>query len=452
MKIQNAIPARAKAKAKPAPTSGWDKLMLLLLLMCVVQFFGVWVYPKYEFGGAALASPNKTFGVPFQYALWLLILVGTAVFVRRRGVAPFVETLRPFFPLFLIGLLAGAFGIDPFGSVRMLILWTLMSFSAVLVGYSLPPERVQRALLAILAVILLLSLAWSVIMPAYGIQGGEGSRFWRGIFLGKSAMGWGAALVLVVAAGANRPGYRRLPLFTMLLALVCLIGSGSKGALVAAIAASLYGFCMPRLMRRVTPGFGIAIVVVGVLCALVFAALALPIILDMLGRDITLTGRTTIWKTYFDSMSNTPWLGQGPGSYTSLSAITSVLASRLDELGAIATPHSIYLGVLGDAGLFGLAIFIGLMVYMTLVSPALKRGQLWMLGGTIGFLILVDGLVETHEIFSPGPGWFLLMLVRAMALHQEQLAPPEAAQPARGRPMGAAAGSGLAPAMRKAGY
>jgi exopolysaccharide production protein ExoQ len=451
MKIQKSIPAAAKAAA--SSSGRWDKVMLLLLLMCVVQFFGVWIYPKYEFGGAGLSNPTKTLGVPFQYSLWLLILISSIFFVRSRGVAPFVAVLRPFFPLFLVGLLAGAFGIDPIGSVRMLILWTFMAFSAVVLGFSLPPERVQRALLVMMAVLLLFSIVWSVALPSYGVQGGEGSRFWRGFFLGKSALGWGAALVLVMASSANRPGYRRLPIFTMLLAVICLWGSGSKGALVAAIAASAYGFCMPRLMRRVTPGFGIAIVIVGVLCAIVFAALALPIILEMLGRDITLTGRTVIWKTYFMSMSDTPWLGQGPGSYTGLSAITSVLAARLDEYGAIATPHSIYLGVLGDAGLFGLVIFLGLMIYVALILPAIKRGQWWMLSGTLGFLILVDGLVETHEIFSPGPGWFLLMLVRAMALQQDKNTPAEEpAQRGQARPLGGVASRNLAPAMRRTGY
>lgn len=400
-----------------------DKILLLLLLMCVVQFFGAWVYPAYQFGGVALENPTKTLGVPFQYTLWAFIVLISLHTLRERGSALFMTVLAPFAPLIVVGLVAGAFGIDPIGSVRMLILWTLMAFSAVVIGVTLPPERLLRALLTILFVILSLSVLWAVFLPAYGTMGGETGQVWRGLFLAKNAFGWVAALVMVLAISAYRPGYRRLPAATILVALVCLLFSGSKGALVAAVAAATYGFCVPRLMRRVTPGFGIGIVLVGGLCALVFIALALPLILDLLGRDITLTGRTSIWKTYFLSMSDTPWLGLGPGAYTKLSPVTSVLAARLSNFGSIVTPHSIFLGVLGDGGLFGLVAFLGLMTYVTLIAPAVRRGHLWMLSGNIGFLILVAGLVETHEVFSPGPGWFLLILLRAMAMHQDSLAP-----------------------------
>lgn len=438
----------SKPAGKPAGAlSGHDKAMLLLLFMCVVQFFGAWIYPKYEFGGAALGSSNKTLGVPFQYTLWLFILGASALFYRRRGVRPYVEVLQPFVPFFLIGLVAGAFGIDPFGSVRMLMLWSLMALSAVMLGYSIPPARALRALLWIMFGMLLLSTVWSVAMPSYGIQGGEGASLWRGLFLGKNVLGWIAALVLVVATAAYRPGQRRLPALTIVLALLCLVASGSKGSLVAAVAASAYGYFVPRLMRHVTPGFGTAIVLVGGLCSIVLVALAAPIILDLLGRDITLTGRTIIWKTYFLSMADTPWLGEGPGAYTSLSPITAILANRLNDLGAIATPHNMYLGVLGDAGLFGLFIFLGLMVYMALIVPAYRRTPLWMLSGTVGFLIMVDGMVETHEIFSPGPGWFLLILLRALALQQDQHAQAAAPQP---EPVQAVPRGGMRAVLRKA--
>ncbi|MYM74158.1 hypothetical protein GTP56_18400 [Duganella sp. FT134W] len=451
MKIQNSMPG--SARKRPASIGGWDKAMLVMLVMCLVQFFGVWFYPKFEFGSAVLANQGKALSVPFQYLLWAFVLLSAARFLQQRGAAPLVDALKPFFPFLLVGLAASAFGIDPFGSLRMMSLWGLMALSAVVLGYSIPPERALRTMLGSMFVFLLLSAIWSVAMPAYGLQGGEGANMWRGLFVGKNLLGWIAALVLVVACSMYRTGYRRLPAMTIVLAVLCLMGSGSKGALVAALAALAYGYLVPRLMRHVTPGFGTAIILVGGLCAVVCAALVFPIIVDLLGRDVTLTGRTIIWKTYFMSMTNTPWLGQGPGAYTALSAITAVLAARLNDLGAIATPHNIYLGVLGDAGLFGLLAFLGMMIYMVLIVPAYRRGYLWMLTGTIGFLIMANGLVETQQIFSAGPGWFLLILLRSMALRQSGTVGAEPAQQARVRPMSK---SGLAPApapaLHKAGF
>lgn len=409
----------AQGQTPPAQLSGRHKTMLLLLVMCIVQFFSAWIYPAYSFGMAVVSG--KTYAVPFQYCLWVLILVVVVQMVRRQGIASFGAVLGPFLPLLLIGFAAAAFGIDPIGGLRSLMLWCIMAIGAVAIADGLPPERLLRALLATLTVLLLLSIIWSVAVPSYGVMGGSEGRMWRGLFVGKNAFGWVAALALVVAAGAYQPDYRRLPLFAVLLAVICLLGSDSKGALVAAVVAVMYGYWVPRLMRRVTPGFGIALIIGGVVCLVILMALALPILLDLLGRDITLTGRTSIWKMYFLSMTQTPWLGQGPGAYTAPSALTSILAYRLNELGVITTPHSIYLGVLGDAGLFGLVAFLGLMLYMSLIAPARHRGALWMLSGTIGVLMMVDGLVETHEIFSPGPGWFLLILLRAAAMRNDKL-------------------------------
>lgn len=416
--------------------------MLVMLVMCLVQFLGFWFYAKFESGSAVLINQSKIFSVPFQYVLWASILGSTALFVKQRGAGPLAVALKPFIPFLVVGLVAGAFGIDPFGSLRMMSLWGLMALGAMVLGYSIPAERALRTMLWSMFVFLLLSAIWSVAMPTYGLQGGEGANLWRGLFVGKNQLGWIAALVLVVACSMYRTGYRRLPLMTGALAVLCLLGSGSRGALVAALTALAYGYLVPRLMRHVTPGFGTAIVLVGGLCAVVCAALALPIILDLLGRDITLTGRTIIWKTYFISISKTPWIGQGPGAYTALSAITAVLAARLSDLGAIATPHNIYLGVLGDAGLFGLIAFLGMMIHMVLIVPAYRRGHLWMLTGTIGFLIMANGLVETQQIFSAGPGWFLLILLRSMALQQVKIGEAESPRQERQRSMDR---SGLAP-------
>jgi O-antigen ligase len=292
----------------------------------------------------------------------------------------------------------------------------------VTIGVTLPQQQTLRVVLWTALVILLGSALYALALPNYGAQVYGAHNVWRGFFLNKNQLGWFASLTLVVGALCVRRLDGRLPLLVALVSAVCLVGSGSKGALVASVLVVAYGYVLVRLRHAVTPGFGTAIVLVLGLTGGVVAALAYQPLLELLGRDATLSGRTSIWSVFFNAMADSPWLGQGPGAYSGLSPLTAVLANRLDDLGAIVTPHSSYLAAFGDAGLFGLVAFIGLLIYISLVEPLTRRNPLFLMSGTLCFLIAASGFGETHDVFTAGPGWFLLILLRATAWQDSRAA------------------------------
>jgi O-antigen ligase len=416
---------------------GAERFFMVLMLLCAVQFTGVWIYPSSAFGGVISLVMDKRFGVPFQYSVWLLVILGVGMLVKARGFGSLVEVLKPFLPFLLVGLIAGVFGYSPFSSMRLLVLWGVMACAAVAIGTALPQREALRTLLWISLGLLLVSAVYAVALPSYGGQPYAMGTVWRGLFLNKNQLGWFASLTLVIGVMGWGRVEGRLPLAVALLSAVCLIGSGSKGALVASVLVIAYGYVLSRLRRSVTPGFGAAILLfLAVLGGVVFALSYAPV-LELLGRDPTLSGRTSIWAAFFNAMADSPWLGQGPGSYSGLSPLTAALASRLDDLGAIVTPHSSYLAAFGDAGLFGLVAFIGMLVYLSLIEPLSRRTPLFLMSGTVCFLIAASGIAETHDVFSPGPGWFLLILLRALALKEGKQGAAEAAEPApSARPIG----------------
>lgn len=407
-----------RTKLNGAKGDGWRRFMVVLLVLCVIQFAGMWIYPASTFGLILGQASDKPFGVAFQRVLWALLAYTFLRSVMREGLAPLGIALRAFLPFLLVGLVTAVFGYSPFDSLRMLIMWTIMAGAAAIIGNSLPRELVERVLLWSSLVIMLLCVVYALALPGFGTTPYGSETVWRGFFTNKNQFGWFSSLVLMIAVMLRRPGANRLPTVLALLAVVCLLASGSKGGLAAALAAIAYILLLRWVIPKVTPGFGIAVVLVLMLVGVVFFTLAYLPLLELLGRDATLTGRTSIWRVFFNAMVAHPWLGSGPGSFTVASPLTAVLASRLESFGVIYTPHSSYLGVFGDTGLFGLAIFIGMVIYMSLVEPMYRSSRMYLLSGGLCFLIAVSGIVETHEIYTQGPGWFFLILVRTLAIRE----------------------------------
>lgn len=424
----------------PAPRVGFaheqakgsQRFWAFFLVICIIQVSGAWYFRPAVWGGVETMQTEKVYGVPFQYSVWLMILATLGYHVWTNGISKLSRVLSVFFPFWIVGMIAAVFGAEPFASVRYIALWSLIAFAGAVIGTELSARSAVFVLSVTLLVLLLVSAAMSLLVPSIGTQVYASTNVWRGVFTNKNQLGWIAALTLVLVFSMGRRQSGWLVGLTSLVALVCLIASGSKGALVAVVCTLLYRFLVAKLVRHVTPGFGVGVVVFFIVVAAIFGGLVFPYVLEALGRDLTLTGRTEVWRTFFDSMSRTPWIGQGPGAYTSLSSLTLPLARKLQFLGAIVTPHNVFLGVFGDAGLFGLVTFIVLMFYLAIVMPFTRPTTFSVMSAAVASLMISHGMVETHEILSPGPAWFFLILTRALAMN-------EADEPAAAEPDGAAA-------------
>ncbi len=419
-------PPAAQALRSAALRQRWWTILLVLF---TVQFTGAWLFPPASISAFDNLVATKVGGTPYQLSMWGLIVLAFIVHCRTHGFGKIGSALMLFAPFWVVGLLAGAFGVDPVKSLRSLTMFALSMAGAALIGIELAPKRAIQTLCWTLFGIMLASTLLALIVPSIGTQIYGFTTVWRGAFTNKNQLGWIAALTILIAVAMMRGGAMRLSGITALLALVCLLASGSKGALVAALVTMAYVYVVSKLARHVTTGFGMGVLGFILFVAAIFGFLVLPYALEALGRDMTLTGRTDVWRIYFNAMTATPWLGEGPAAYTTISTLTTPLASQLESLGAIVTPHNTYLGVFGDTGLFGLVCFLFPMMYLTAMVPLSRPGLLSTLCASVGFLMLAHGTVETHEVLAPGPGWFFLMLMWAL-LQQEKLQARNGAAPA----------------------
>jgi O-antigen ligase len=224
--------------------------------------------------------------------------------------------------------------------------------------------RMLRWLFRIVAV---LSLAFIVLFPSYGISS-EGE--WKGVFNYKNAMGSGMGLALLVEwqlPAASRLS-KVLKSLAMLLYAVLLLKSDSVTPAVALVGMlillNLYKFTALRLRVPLYAFFAIIAVLIAVGSSLVVANSAS--VLGLLGRSSNLTGRTEIWNLVISFILQRPILGYGYSGFWGGASPESYVVNRVLG-GPIQYSHNGYLEMLLTLGV------VGLLLTLFFIGTGMKR-------------------------------------------------------------------------------
>ena len=206
-------------------------------------------------------------------------------------------------------------------------------------------------------------------MTAYG-----DAAMVRGLFPHKNAFGWFCALGLVWTLGTRRGWSASLPTTVATMTLAGgLLASGSKTA--AAMLPGGGDLC-PR-GRRLPAGIRgrRAAAALGLMLAIAAAALvavaAAPLLIDGIGRDATLTGRTDVWRHYLAFLHDRPLTGYGTGILSTDTEFNRAIGAGVPgyEAQALHSPHSLYIGLASETGLVGLACFLAAQGWLAFVAP-----------------------------------------------------------------------------------
>lgn len=387
---------------------------IALLLMALVQFSSIWLYgPALEWGDDLI--DGKAFGTPFQYTLWLLIVLALARQLRSGAIAPLLQGFLPLLPFWLSGLLATFWSWDFAASARSITLWMLMALCATVIAANLQTKTMRTVLFRFFLAASFLSCVYSLAFPAYGQENYGLEKAWRGLFVSKNQLGWVSSFALVIAVCfAGFP--LRLRALLAACAALCLLRSDSATALAAALCAIAYGHVVLALRRlNISAALASLVAIIGTLLIAALISLIFVPILDALGRDATLTGRTYVWDMYLDAMRACRGLGCGPRAFTGPNELTQPLSDALPQLGRIYQPHNMFIGAYGEAGLAGLCALAAGLGYITFVEPFRSSSVAAAENGAIGMLCIAGGLTETRELFAIGIGTFMLILWRAAA-------------------------------------
>jgi O-antigen ligase len=260
-------------------------------------------------------------------------------------------------------LLSTLWSIDGSTTLRRGMLYLFSVVGAVGVASSLDVDEFMDALGLTCAISAVASLLLLVIAPgAASISMGASSDF-RGIFSHKNMLGQAMVAGAFATLYSIRVGGRRRRGNVVMLVLFAVVAALSKSTTSFM---TIFSFCAADgIIVFIRKGGASRIMAIGavvlLLPAVAFGALFPDSILELLGKDPTLTGRTDLWAYVIADIAQKPWLGWG---YSAFWSPNDPAAAEISDILKWYVPqaHNGILEMLLNAGIIGTAFFLFLWV------------------------------------------------------------------------------------------
>ena len=398
-----------------------DIVFFLILFMAIIIFSGAWYYP-FEGFTTSIEEPDAPLAVPFRYLFWGVVVFMSGIHFNRFGYAPYFVALAPFLPLIIVALFATLLGIFPLFSLKTVVFMLCMITAGIILPLEARPKFLFTSTFYILGLLLILSVAFCILVPSIAIQGTDGRTSWRGLFVFKQAYGWVSAITFVLGYGLRSHILKSALIPILIVAAISMVFSDNKGAAITAVVACGYCFLVEKLNSTGLEFGQKLFTAIFAIVLFVFAAVfAVEPLLELLGRDATLTGRTVIWSRFYSLVLPYWAIGAGPSSFTTPTELTVGIAADFIEFGAITQPHNTYIAVFGETGILGFISYVGLLVYLIFIRPFYSASIYAVVCSALGVLVAIDSFVETHSPLNYTLEWFLLTALYTASLRREGL-------------------------------
>jgi exopolysaccharide production protein ExoQ len=347
------------------PLNIWGHASTWGLLLLLLYFALAGVSPFVNEPTATRAVQTSSAGAALvDRLIKLLIIAACMMFVlqRHRSVRRMSMQMKLITSFPVLALLLFPMSQQPSRTISSgaLLLAGVLLLYYIMCRYSL--DQVLELLLVLGTVTIVASIMFALALPQYGLdQMGEHSEAWKGIFSAKNYLGNMALFFLTVAVSfrGRTPFLRSLRLSQIMFCLIAIAFSRAATAwlltavyiVLLTVMKALHGF-------RKKDYFVVCLVLLVLFSAVVGTIVIWPeFLVTMLGKDLTLTGRTGIWDAVTDSIAKRPlfgygyqafWLGLEGESYRVILAVSWVLAQAQNG----------FLDVMLEMGMLGLAIVL----------------------------------------------------------------------------------------------
>ena len=293
-------------------------------------------------------------------------------------------------------------------------------------------------------------IVWATLVPDYGLHGsGDHEGAWRGIFFHKNTTGRVMVYVLAVLIAAWTCGVvgRGLLIGLGLLTLLVIAGTTSQTALLGVLAL-LGGLVAVRMVRGHALKSALVTLVVLAIAwhGALIAAASYDLILEALGRDASLTGRTEIWTYTLQYALKQPFTGYGYDAFWN-----GEYSPGAQYAAYWKTPHSHngWLEVSIALGVPGLLLMLGIMLITLIRAIVLARYHPTTTPAIfvvlISFAMLTIGMSEPVFLEKHSLDWMLLVaaagcaraLTSSLGAERETAEEDAASAPQRRLPAGA---------------
>ncbi len=387
--------------------------------------------------------------------LWLLMDFFLPLWAEMKGL-PEPAGLEPdqvFLVLFSLGFVMAVVFTTPMKFLHTLwrspLVWILLFWAAFSFFWSEAPDLTLRrtlgvAIMAVYAMALrvrfadreflnllgwtfLIALGVSLVLvlgaPHWAVMEYPHEGAWNGAFLHKNVLGRIAALALLIFAFLcwtdQRPD---LWIGALGLAVVCLWKSQSASSLVVVVVLSTLGLGLRELpRRRLWKGNTVFVLALGLATAAFYALLNFDLILQVLRRDVTLTGRTPLWAALIPLLRDKLWTGYGFRAFwlgwEGPSAEVYRVLTWLPE-----HAHNGFLDLWLELGLVGMMLGAGLLLsplvfHWRTATQGRPLALFWVL---LGLFILFYNLPESYFMRPNSILWLLAVAAATAPPHQEE--------------------------------
>ncbi len=382
----------------------WDALLSVLMSAPSQRFI-------LRAGGAPESSGDTIKQLIFAglYATALLRIV------MLHGVRAFRYLSIPMALMVVLALASSQWSHDPSLTIRRSVALIGTTIFGLYAGLSYGEVALARLIHRAVFVLAVLSALLAVGLPSYGLMPAEQGSQWRGVFSHKN--GLGDAMAFGLTAGLfvlrSRPVTDTMAMVwrlgTFAVMAGCLAMSGSATALIVAMA----GMTLVMLVTHRQDAGSLAIELYGgimvIMLAAIFAILNLETIVTLLGRDITLTGRTLIWEFAFGMIEQQPVLGYGFSAFWSGLDAPGALFWRTSGRFDIHA-HNGFIQTTLDVGLLGIGLFlVAYVIYLSRIArivPVDRSGAArWHI--VFAMMLLLANIAESSLLVQNGLLWFL---------------------------------------------
>lgn len=279
-------------------------------------------------------------------------------------------------------------------------------------------ERTHDLLRRFCIAAIFLNLLYIAAFPQFAIMGG--GQGLRGMFVHKNAFGPFMAIACIIVFS----NWRRVSVSTFfavaafVVALGFVAASRSASAVLMLMAAAFY-YVGLRLILFVKGKTARTIIVVGfVSCGLAAVAIVYLYLFDdllnLMGRDATLTGRTKFWSILIDVTSERPYIGHGFGVFSVPAAFLRYQEGFADAFGwGASSTHNSYLEALLNIGYVFSAYWAFILARIAWKNVATYRGVLQtyiVKQQLVIIMILISACTESAQFFSPTFFWLALIV------------------------------------------
>jgi exopolysaccharide production protein ExoQ len=358
-------------------------------------------------------SFNATKGLPIMQEIWVVVylVVLFFLFTECHGVWTLLLRGWPFLLLLAVVLLSGVWSDAKDLTVRrsFALLATTMAGLYLAIRYNF--EQQIRLLMPVLKVCVLCSYIFGVLELGTSLDNLP-NKPWYGIFTQRNGLGTIMALSTLVfllwtqIEPEERWGSYCWTFFSFVLLLLSGSATGflSMGAGMLLLVFLRQIRLSPENWRRI-----ILLTVLAVGVALFYTVNHFGEVMGTFERDVTLTGRTTIWGASLILGMDRPWTGHGFDAFWLGDQGASGQIRKIagwDVPGA----HNGFLEIWLDLGLLGLALFfLGFVRHMWKAVRCFLRGGGWEEAWPILFLIFLFFVnLAQSLLLSPNSVYWIL--------------------------------------------